>query len=58
MLAVVCCVDSDVYVAAGFNCSLLLQVADSYPLSVSRARMNEGVGAARSSADWLADRSP
>jgi hypothetical protein len=23
------------------NCSLVLQVADSYPLSASRARMNE-----------------
>jgi hypothetical protein len=36
MLAVACCVDNDVYVAAGFNCCLVLQVADSYPLSASR----------------------
>jgi hypothetical protein len=41
MLAVACCVDNDAYVAAGFNCSLVLQVADSYPLLASRARMNE-----------------
>jgi hypothetical protein len=41
MLAVACCVDNDVYIAAGFNCSLVLQVADSYPLSASRVRTNE-----------------
>jgi hypothetical protein len=41
MLAVACCVNNDVYDAAGFNCSPVLQVADSYPLSASRARTNE-----------------
>jgi hypothetical protein len=41
VLAVACCVDNNVYVAAGFNCSLVLQVADSYPLSASRVRTNE-----------------
>jgi hypothetical protein len=41
VLDVACCVDNDVYVAAGFNCSLVLQVANSYPLSASRARTNE-----------------
>jgi hypothetical protein len=40
MLAVAGCVDNDVYVAAGFNSDLVLQVADSYPLSASRVGTN------------------